>query len=397
MPVEIVLIVLSTLVVFSYLFDLSARHFKIPSVILLLLTGILLHYGATYLNIRMPNLSSLLPLLGTLGLILIVLEGSLELKLEPSKKVVIKQSLAAAFFLLLATTASIALVFHFLFDASFLLCLINATPLGIISSAIAIPSARVLPAERREFITYESSFSDIFGIILFNFLVTNETIHVMSFVKLGFDTVLILVLSFIFCLFLLYVLKRINHQVKFFLIIAVLILMYAVGKYYHLSSLVIILAFGLLLSNLHRIKLPFIIKHFQYEKFNGDLHQMIQLTGESAFIIRTFFFLIFGFTLDVETLADVDVWRNGAIIVVLIYGIRWLYQRLFIRGTTITELFLSPRGLISILLFFSIPDNLALPGVTNGLIFFVILASSLAMMLGIMRAHQTSNTLSDEK
>lgn len=389
MSVEIVLIILSSLVIFSYLFDLSARHFKIPSVILLLLTGISIHYGTDYFQISTPDFNGLLPLLGTLGLILIVLEGSLELKLEPSKKLMIRQSLVAALVILLTTTLAIALLFLFLFDASFMLCMINATPLGIISSAIAIPSARVLPAERREFIIYESSFSDIFGIVLFNFLISNESINAMAFVKLGLDTVLVVVLSLVFCVFLLYVLKRINHHIKFFLIIAVLILLYSVGKYFHLSSLVIILAFGLLLSNLHRIKLPVFIKIFHYEAFQADLQQMIQLTGESAFIIRTFFFLIFGFTLDINTLNDFEVLRNGTIVVVLIYVIRGLYQRFFNPSATITELLLSPRGLISILLFFSIPEKFILPGVTNGLIFFVILTSSVAMTVGLMRIPQS--------
>lgn len=386
MPVEIILIILSSLVIFSYLFDLSARHFKMPSVILLLLTGISIHYATVYFHITTPYFNDLLPLLGTVGLILIVLEGSLELNLVPSKMKMIKQSLMAALFILLFTTGAIALLFYYLFDVSFLKSLINATPLGVISSAIAIPSARTLPTERREFITYESSFSDIFGIVLFNFLVSNETINAFAFVKLGFDTVLIVVLSALFCLFLLYILKRINHHVKFFLIIAVLILMYAIGKYYHLSSLIIILAFGLLLSNLHRIKLPFIVNNFHYDKFNADLHQMIQLTAESAFIIRTFFFLIFGFTLNVESLVQGDALRNGAIVVMMIYVVRWVYQKFFNSGATITELFLCPRGLISILLFFSIPEHLKLPGVTNGLVFFVILTTSAAMMVGLMVA-----------
>jgi hypothetical protein len=51
MTVEVVLMVLSGLVVCSYVFDLIAKNFKIPSVILLLLSGIGLNYLANFLSI----------------------------------------------------------------------------------------------------------------------------------------------------------------------------------------------------------------------------------------------------------------------------------------------------------------------------------------------------------
>ena len=96
MSVEVTLIVLSSLVIFSYLFDLIAKQFKIPSVILLLLSGIGLRYLASWLELPIPNFEPILPLVGTIGLILIVLEGALELKLEREKSALIKSSLASA-------------------------------------------------------------------------------------------------------------------------------------------------------------------------------------------------------------------------------------------------------------------------------------------------------------
>ena len=43
--------------------------------------------------------------------------------------------------------------------------------------------------------------------------------------------------------------QNIRSQVKLFLLIAVLLLLYALGKQMHLSSLIIILIFGLLIAN----------------------------------------------------------------------------------------------------------------------------------------------------
>lgn len=384
MSVEVTLIVLSGLVIFSYLFDLIAKQFKIPSVILLLLSGIGLRYLATWLELPVPNFEPILPLVGTIGLILIVLEGALELKLEREKSGLIKRSLASAFFILIITTTGIAFFYQYLTGTDLRTCFLNAVPLGIISSAIAIPSAGTLPGNRKDFIIYESSLSDIFGIILFNFLIANNTITAMSFVRLGWQTVLILVLSAAFCLMLLYLLKRITHHLKFFLIIAVLILVYAIGKYYHLPTLVIVLAFGLFLNNLHWIRMAWFKTIFKYDNFYKDFNQLNQLSGESAFIVRTFFFLIFGFTLNVSSLLHLSVLINGGIIVAIIYVVRIVYQRFFVPQATAAEYFLSPRGLISILLFFSIPESQKVSGIENSLLFFVILATSLIMTFGLI-------------
>lgn len=391
MSVEVTLIVLSALVIFSYLFDLIAKQFKIPSVILLLLSGIGLRYLAIWLEIPIPNFEPILPLVGTIGLILIVLEGALELKLEREKSSLIKRSLGSAFFILLLTTAGITFFFQYQTGADLRLCFLNAVPLGIISSAIAIPSAGILPGNRKDFIIYESSLSDIFGIILFNFMLANDTIGFHSFVRLGWQTVLILILSAAFCLMLLYLLKRITHHLKFFLIIAVLVLVYAIGKFYHLPTLVIVLAFGLFLNNLHWIRLAWFKTVFKYDNFYKDFNQLNQLSGESAFIVRTFFFLIFGFTLDVSSLFNLSVLTNGGIIVAIIYIIRIAYQKFFVPKAGIAEYFLSPRGLISILLFFSIPESQKIPGLENSLLFFVILATSLVMTFGLVsvRKEQT--------
>ena len=61
------------------------------------------------------------------------------------------------------------------------LALASAIPIGIISSAIAIPSAKNLLNNEKEFITYESSLSDIFGVIFFNFITLNDNIGSKTF------------------------------------------------------------------------------------------------------------------------------------------------------------------------------------------------------------------------
>ena len=72
-----ILFTLPLLIIFSYLFDAFARKTKFPSVILLVFTGILVRIATTlYGYDNFSFLDNLIPVLGTIGLILIVLEGA---------------------------------------------------------------------------------------------------------------------------------------------------------------------------------------------------------------------------------------------------------------------------------------------------------------------------------
>ena len=77
-------IIICILLLLAYAFDVSATFTKIPSVILLLLLGSVVRYVTISLNIVIPDLNPFLPVLGTIGLILIVLEGSLDLEINRS-------------------------------------------------------------------------------------------------------------------------------------------------------------------------------------------------------------------------------------------------------------------------------------------------------------------------
>ncbi|WP_295768222.1 cation:proton antiporter [uncultured Mucilaginibacter sp.] len=377
------LIVLCSLVIFSYLFDLIAGKTKIPSVLLLLFLGVALHQLVDYFSIKLFDLTTILPTLGTLGLILIVFEGALELKYSPSKNQVIKKSFLSAFFVLLFTTFSISGLIYVLTRADYYRCFINAIPFCVISSAIAIPSASNINKHKKEFIIYESSFSDILTVVLFNFMLSNSVISVGSFAKLGVELVAILILAQVACLLLLYLIGRITHHVKFFLIIALLILVYAIGQSFHLSSLIIVLALGLFFNNADQINLPWFRKHFIYHGLSLDLKQLLQLSAESAFIMRTFFFIIFGFSMDVYQLQKSTVLFIGALILFTIYFIRFVYIKLALKTDLMPELVIVPRGLISVLLYYNLPQQLRLPGVETSLLFVVILGTSIIMSLGL--------------
>ncbi|WP_423149169.1 sodium:proton antiporter [Rubrolithibacter danxiaensis] len=379
-----ILMLLSGLVIFSYLFDLIASKTKLPSVLLLLFSGIGLRELVTYFALPTFNFITILPPLGAVGLILIVFEGALELKYHREKNQIIKRAIFSAFIILLTNTFVIAFILHFLTKADLYLCFANAIPFSIVSSSIAIPSASAISKEKKEFVIYESSFSDILGIILFNFVITNQNINLSSFVSLSAEIGSIAVIAVISCALLLYIMGRIHHHIKFFLILAILVLIYSLGQQYHLSSLIIVLAFGLFLNNADEIKIPLFKKYFIYPQLSKDLVQLFQLSAESAFIVRTFFFVIFGFTMHIEELRSISILQYGICIIVAIYIIRIAGLKLFAKSNFFPEVIVSPRGLISILLYYHLPQQFRILGVETGLMFLVILSTCLIMSFGLL-------------
>ena len=103
------------------------------------------------------------------------------------------------------------------------------------------------------------------------------------------------------------------------------------------------------------------------------------ITIEAAFFIRTFFFVIFGMSLELTDLLDL----NGALIsigiVASILLIRFICMKLFGMKHIVTELFVAPRGLITILLFFSIPATFQYAGFSPGILLYTILITSVIM------------------
>jgi NhaP-type Na+/H+ or K+/H+ antiporter len=109
------------------------------------------------------------------------------------------------------------------------------------------------------------------------------------------------------------------------------------------------------------------------------------ITMESSFMLRTFFFVIFGITISISALFDNLVILISFGILAIIYGIRWLWLRIVLRKDFNTQLFLAPRGLITILLFFAIPKEFQISEFNEGILLFVIIFSSLIMAGALMR------------
>jgi cell volume regulation protein A len=378
-----IIITLCSLLLLAYLFDVSAPKTKIPTVILLLLLGWSVQQTSIFLSIDIPNLEPILPILGTIGLILIVLEGALELELEPSKFEMIKKSTLLALIQMLVISFGLALSFQYFGGSTFKAGLINAIPLAIVSSAIAIPSAKNLLRNEKEFITYESSLSDIFGVIFFNFILVNDRLDASSFGMFLLQLLLMIIVSMASTIILSYLLKRINHSIKFIPIILLVILIYSISKVYHMPSLIFILIFGLFIGNIDELKKISWINRMKPENLNQEVHKFKEITTEITFMIRALFFLLFGYLINISELLNMDTALWSFLLTGSIFLLRFLLIYLFqLKQNPI--LFIAPRGLITILLFLSIPSSQQFYMANKSLILQVIILSAFVMMFGLI-------------
>jgi len=152
-----------------------AKYTKIPSVLLLIVLGVGIQFLLKELNISLgDNVFSLLQLLGIVGLIMIVLEAALDLRLTKDKSALILKAFFIALFALLGSSIAIAWLLHYFLSLSYYTAFIYAIPLSIMSSAIIIPSVNQLSGKKKEFMIYESTFSDILGIMVFYFAIGNS-------------------------------------------------------------------------------------------------------------------------------------------------------------------------------------------------------------------------------
>ncbi|GAA4385214.1 cation:proton antiporter [Hymenobacter koreensis] len=378
-----ILIYLSIAIILSYLFDIIARATKVPSVLMLLLTGIAIKQAVDYTGIPLELPRVMLQLLGIVGLIMIVLEESLNLKISPEKSPLIRRSFAAALVMLLVQSFAIAWLLQYYLGVSFQSCLLNAVPLAVVSSAVAIPSVANLGGEKQEFIVYESTFSDILGIMFFNFVAQDNFAQGISVLTFSRDLLAIIVVSVASTVALAFLLDRIRLHVKFFLVLAFLILIYSLAKKLHLSSLLVVLVFGLTVKNASLFLRGPLQRVVKLERMQEELHQLKSITAETAFLIRTFFFLLFGYSITLNNVLSGSLLVQGALIVAVLMIIRFFYLRYVARTSLIPEVFIAPKGLITILLFYSIPNKHLIGQVSENILFVVILLTGLLMLVGL--------------
>jgi NhaP-type Na+/H+ or K+/H+ antiporter len=389
------LIILGSLIILtSFVFSAIAKKTNVPSVLLLIVLGIGLQYAAKWAGYDQPDMMAALEVLGIAGLVMIVLEAALDLKLKREKIGVIFRSVVVAIVGLALSVGAAGVIIHYMVPGmTWMQAMLYATPVSILSSAIIIPSVSALDPDKKEFLIYESTFSDIAGIMLFYFILgvmdhnmpmevpTHEGGPVQSFfVGLAITLGVAIVSSYA----LLTVFQHIRTGPKLFLLIAILFLLYSVSKLFHLSPLIIILIFGLMVSNQKLFFLGPLKRLLNPEKMHDLEHGLHVVTLETAFVVRTFFFVVFGASIALSSLLSFYVAIVSGLLLISVYVVRWMVLRGVVGQDIEPQIWVAPRGLITVLLFFSIPAEHAYKWFDQGILVFIIIATGIVMTAGMI-------------
>ncbi len=392
------IITASIIIIISFCFGEIARKTNVPSVLMLIVLGIVMKFGLDAMGVEDLNLRPILEVLGTVGLIMIVLEAALELELKPDKYFPILKAFTVALIgLLLSIWAAAEILVYFVDGMTSQKAWLYATPLSILSSAIIIPSVSGLSLAKKEFHIYESTFSDILGIMVFYFLAGNmEADSHGGFAGFAGNTVLTIVLSLVASYMIILIFQNIKSHTKLFLLIAVLLLLYAIGKKAHLSSLIIIFIFGLLMNNTKFFFRGPLAKWLKMEEAKHIYEGLHVITMETAFVIRTFFFVVFGLTIVLSSLANINVVIVSLLIIASIYLIRVVLLRFFLGADILPQLFIAPRGLITVLLFYAIPKEAEVAGFQPGILLFIIIVTGVIMTIAMIQDKKRTGVAVDK-
>jgi cell volume regulation protein A len=387
MDYNIIIVSLSICIVLSYLFNEIAKRTNLPSVLMLIVAGVILGQVLKFFPEYNVDFFPSLKILGTIGLIMIVLEGALDLELTKEKSGLIGKATLLAVLGIIGSILFIAPIFHFLLNMDIGLSLLYATPLAVISSAIVLPSVVSLNEYDKELLIYESCISDIIGIMVFNLILSiMQTQEVQGSISdFGIEFLITVAVSFVIGIGLVLLFKFLNAKVKLFFFISILILIYALGKMIHLSPLVMILMFGLILKN-HKLffigPLKNLMTRMEFKKMEKDFHI---ISRETAFVLRTFFFIVFGLTIDLLSLINFEVLIISLMVFISIYLVRIVLLKVFEKEGSPILGYIAPRGLITILLLYSIPKDLLSETFQPGVLLWVIILTSIYMTYGLIK------------
>ena len=373
----------------------ACRRWGLPSVIVLVASGLIARPVLDSIGVQLSWAGTLVPIVGTVGLVLIVLEGALDIELKRERIRLIGATLTLAAVGFVACVAAFAGLARLGLDLSPVQAILLATPFAVISSAVAIPSSDFLPPKRREFVVYESSMSDIIGVLVFFSLLGSDGSVKGALLALLGGGLASLLLSLLCAVALMLLLLRVEGHIRFVPVLAGLFALYAMGKLLHLSPLIMVLFFGLLLNK------PSLVTRFRPfhgwvdADYDDTLSEFKTLVVELTFVVRGFFFVLLGYWTDLSDLASPWAWLAAALVLLVIFASRYALLRMTLRAATGPLLWIAPRGLITVLLFLAARESLAIPAYLNGAVILVVLGSSSLILAARSAFAKESATLPD--
>ena len=389
--VALIIAVVGIIIFLAHLFTGLFNRIMVPDVIFLIVLGICL---GPILGILPPSLFiEIGPIFATITLIIILLECGFTLKLS-TLRTVVPGAMALALVIFPLSMAMITGLALWLTDLELLPALILGAIIGSTSEAIVIPLVRQLKIEEKSqaLLSVESTVTAVLSIIFALTLIDTYQLGQFQVLDVAGSLIASFLVAiglgvagaFIWSLFL----NRIRHvKNTMFTTAACVFVIFGLVELLGFNGPIAALAFGITLGNLKPMPFPFFKKGLRLE--SGGLTEVEKaFFGEIAFLLKTFFFIYLGISLE---MISTNLMILAAVFTVIVFILRLVAVRLTVGGTAPAKdtsfiAVMAPRGLTAIVLVAIVCQQEILGGeliksLTYGIVLFSVVLTSLLVLL----------------
>ena len=378
------------LIFLAHLFTGIFSRTRIPDVILLIIIGVCV---GPVLGLTSPPLfGSVGPVFITVTLIIILFESGIALKLSTLRSTLGGAMILAplSFFSTMLVVAGFAI---WLMDLENLPAFILGAIVGSTSEAVVIPLVRqlTLREETKTLLSVESSLNDVLSIVITIALVQAYTLGKFEIGLVAGDLVASFLVALVFgivgALIWSILLNRI-HAIKnaMFTTPAFVFIIFGVVETMGFSGAIAALAFGVTIGNIEAIRFPF-FKTLTVKEPVGLNETERVFFSEVAFLMKTFFFIYLGISLELISGWFIIVGLVLTIVafVLRIPAVRLVGKSLVPKDASVVAVMV-PKGLAAVVLA-SIPLQQGVIGgeiiqdITYGVVLFSIVFTAVLVIL----------------
>ena len=378
------------LIFLAHLFTGIFSRTRVPDVVLLIIIGVCV---GPVLGLTSPPLfGSVGPVFVTVTLIIILFESGLALKLSTLRSTLGGAMILApvSFFSTMLVVAGFAI---WLTDLEPLPAFILGAIVGATSEAVVIPLVRqlTLREETKTLLSVESSLNDVLSIVITIALVQAYTLGKFEIGLVAGDLVASFLVALVFgivgALIWSILLNRI-HAIKnaMFTTPAFVFIIFGIVEIMGFSGAIAALAFGVTIGNIETIRFPF-FKTLTVKEPVGLNETERVFFSEVAFLMKTFFFIYLGISLELISGWFIIVGLILTIIafVLRIPAVKLVSKSLAPKDASVVAIMV-PKGLAAVVLA-SIPLQQEVIGgeiiqnITYGVVLFSIVFTSFLVVL----------------
>lgn len=379
------------LIFLAHLFTGIFSRTRIPDVLLLIAIGI--GIGPVLGFVSPEEFGIVGPVFTTITLIIILFESGLTLKLGT-----LRASLSGAltlaplgFFVTMGVVAGLALIVT---DIDVLPAFILGAIVGSTSEAVVIPLIRQLKVQEktRALLSVESSVNDVLSIVITIALVQAYNIGKFDLVSISGDLIAAFLVAIVFgvvgALIWSTLLNRI-HAIKnaVFTTPAFVFVLFGVVEILGFSGAIAALAFGITIGNIETVRFPIFNSPVTSEPVGLTEHERA-FFSEVAFLLKTFFFVFLGISLE---LISKQLILFGLALTIVVFIIRIPAVRLSLRKSfpvmdKSVAAVMIPKGLAAVVLA-TLPAQQGIVGgeliknITYGVVLFSVVVTSFLVVL----------------